>query len=616
MYLDWKDDPRDYYTIDIETDSLTPTVIWVMCWENIKTGETGECKTLDEINTFFHDKKSAVFVGHNILKFDGPSLVRLTAARFGVTRIVDTIVLSTLYSPNINEAHSLEAWGIKLGYPKIQFNDWSGLSDDMIEYCHRDVKITTILFKRLTKTLKRIGFSELSCRIQHHWTVILDRQTRNGFKFDLEGAINLYTELRKQERLLGESIRKIFPADRRRVRSGATKTKTGKPTAIFIRDCERYDIVETGDTYEAYENIEFNVGSPAQRNDKLMELGWVPEEFTPRTPKGGGGNPKPFEKGKLSPSLERFLEDNDVPEVRMIAEWMTINGRANMINTWMENYNDDTGCIHGKLYVADTLRLRHQAPNTANIPAVRTKTVDKGLATEHEIVLFGRDGDYTYESRNVWVARPDRILVGTDVKGLELRMLAHYINRSDFTKQVVEGDPHQYNADVVGIPRPTAKTLLYAIQYGAQGKKVASIIKSTVEEGTKTRQEFLDRLGLSDVMNGAIQEQKHGRIELVDRSFIVCPSPHSALNYKLQGGGARVMALASCILEGYIRSDGLDSLKVGDIHDEWQYDVHPKDADRHAERSIQAIREAGLELNLNLPLDGTAKKGLTWAQTH
>ena len=117
-------------------------------------------------------------------------------------------------------------------------------------------------------------------------------------------------------------------------------------------------------------------------------------------------------------------------------------------------------------------------------------------------------------------------------------------------------------------------------------------------------------------MDDAIAEQQSGRILLVDGARIVCPSPHAALNYKLQGGGARVMAQAAIFLEQYIRRDGLDSLKVGDIHDEWQYDVNPRDARQHAVRSVQAIREAGEELSLNVPLDGTAKEGLTWAETH
>jgi len=323
----------------------------------------------------------------------------------------------------------------------------------------------------------------------------------------------------------------------------------------------------------------------------------VPDE---RTPKGA---PKVTEK-----SLVKFAEESGIPEVALITKWMSVNGRANMINTWLENWNEDDSCIHGRLFVADTLRFRHQAPNTANIPAVRVSKTGE--------VLLGEEGYYTYEARDLWTARPNRVLVGTDAAGLELRMLAHYLNRPEFTDQVVNGDPHQYNADLAGVTRPRAKTLLYAIQYGAQAGKVAKIIEGTREEGALMRQQFLDRLGITGVMNDAIYEQETGRVWLVDGAGVVCPSPHAALNYKLQGGGARVMALGAIFLEGHIFRNGLDSLKVGDIHDEWQYDVHPKDAREHARLSVQSIREAGEELNLNVQLDGTAKEGLTWARTH
>ena len=76
------------------------------------------------------------------------------------------------------------------------------------------------------------------------------------------------------------------------------------------------------------------------------------------------------------------------------------------------------------------------------------------------------------------------------------------------------------------------------------------------------------------------------------------------------------MALGSVLLERAIQAKGLDSLKVGDIHDEYQFDVHPDDADEHGLVAVQSIVKAGEKLKLNCPLDGTSKKGLTWAETH
>lgn len=604
MYLDWNTYSKDTYVVDIETDSLDATVIWVMCWRNVKTGETGEAKSYSEIVEFFQRTRGSLYVGHNILKFDAPTLVRLAGVNLSVSNCIDTLVLSTLYSPSLSGGHSLGAWGTVLGRHKLDFHDFSHLTDEMVTYCHRDVEITAELFVKLIKVLRKIGFSEQSIWLQHRLTVLIDRQQRNGFYFDGPRAVDFYRMLRTREGEIADEVHEVFPAERVLVAERSMFKKDGQPTSIYLKDRERYFLDEDpiAGSYQAFEDVEFNLGSPKQRIDKLVELGWEPKEFTEK------GNPKPFDKGKLSPSLEKFLAENPVPQVELIAKWMSINGRANMVNNWLEAWNETDSCIHGTLFVADTLRFRHQKPNTANIPGVR-------LDGDHNPIR-GEPGYFTYEARDLWTARPGRVLVGTDASGLELRMLAHYINRASFTEQVVNGDPHQFNADAVGITRPEAKTLIYAIQYGAQDKKVAKMLGVSLREGGRIRSMFLERLGLKDVMDSAIYEQQHGRVELIDGSQVVCPSPHAALNYKLQGGGARVMGLAAVLLEQDIRREGLDSLKVGDIHDEWQYDVRPDHAARHAELSVAAIRRAGELLQLNVPLDGEAKQGLTWAQTH
>lgn len=599
MYLDWENRPEDYYAVDIETDGLDAKVIWVMCWENIRTKEIGKCLGEQEIKAFFDETAGSIYVGHNIIKFDAPTINRLAGTQLVVSRIVDTLVLSTLYSPSIKDGHSLAAWGQRIGYPKLEFNDWTHLSDEMITYCHKDVEVTAQLFRKITKVLTKIGFSEMSCYIQHNITAILSRQQRNGFYFDGERGLAFLQQLRNREEELQEVIRHAFPAERVFIRERNVFTKSGQVTALYERDRQTYEteLFDDGRSYRAYENVPFNIGSPKQRVEKLTALGWVADEKTPT------GQPKLTEKSAVA-----FAESSGINEVALITKWMSVNGRANMINTWLNEWNEDDRCIHGNLFVADTLRFRHQRPNTANIPAVR-------VAKSGEI-LYGEDGYYTYEARDLWTARPNRVLVGTDAAGLELRMLAHYLNRVDFTEGVVNGDPHQVNADIVGIERPQAKTLIYAVCYGAGPSKIAATLKVPVAEGARIRTLFLERLGLKELIEDCQREQEAGRVWLVDGSGVICPSPHAALNYKLQGGGARVMALGAILLEKHIRRAGLDSLKVGDIHDEWQYDVAPADAREHARLSVQSIREAGEELNLNVPLDGTAKEGLTWAQTH
>lgn len=612
MYLSY--DER-YWIIDIEGDSLTPKHVWCMCYENAITKEKGVLKGHDEIKQWFDDHPDGIFVGHNILKFDAPVLNRVVGTKLPLSRLVDTLILATLYNPAMSGGHSLAAWGRRFKLYKGEFNDWSHLSDEMIEYCHQDVTVTKELFLRLVAVMIKLGFSERSCEIQHKFMHILAQQQKNGFAFDYPRAHAFYVELKQREDELRDLIYHKFPPEMQCVRTYRNAYKRdGSYSKNYESHSEQFPKVVINDdgSYEAYDWVEFNLGSPKQRVEKLLELGWKPrkDELTPT------GNPKPTIKGKLVPSLAEFAEEGGIPEVALIAKWISVNSRSSMINTWLDAYNHNTGCIHGSVQVAQTLRLRHNNPNTANIPAVRV--YKKGHPNEDQPIL-GEEGYFTYEARDLWTCRDTstRTLVGTDAAGLELRMLAHYLGNEEFTEQVVHGDPHVYNAGILGTDKPTAKTFIYAFLYGAGDAKIGSIVGGSAKQGKALKVRFINDFGGLDRLLAEIaSEFDTGRIELVDGSKVICPTKHAALNYKLQGGGARVMAQGAIFLAGHIRRKGLDSLKVGDIHDEWQYDVLKADAEEHARLAVQSIREAGEELNMNVPLDGESKLGLTWALTH
>ena len=61
-------------------------------------------------------------------------------------------------------------------------------------------------------------------------------------------------------------------------------------------------------------------------------------------------------------------------------------------------------------------------------------------------------------------------MVGADLSGIELRMLAHYLARYDggrYADILLNGDIHQTNADKIGITRKLVKNVTYAFLYGA-----------------------------------------------------------------------------------------------------------------------------------------------------
>ena len=100
-----------------------------------------------------------VLIGHNIIGFDIPIIRKLYPWFTPPSNILDTLVLSRLYHPNLLDIdkksnkipsklfgrHSLEAYGHRLGEYKGDFGqgtDWKEWSQEMENYCKQDVIVT------------------------------------------------------------------------------------------------------------------------------------------------------------------------------------------------------------------------------------------------------------------------------------------------------------------------------------------------------------------------------------------------------------------------------------------------------------------------------------------
>lgn len=77
------------------------------------------------------------------------------------------------------------------------------------------------------------------------------------------------------------------------------------------------------------------------------------------------------------------------------------------------------------------------------------------------------------------------------------------------------------------------------------------------------------------------------------------------------------MKRAAILTAQDVRRRGLDVLKVGDIHDEWQNDVLAAHVDEFVNSVCPvAFNSAGRSFNYRVPIDCDSKVGLTWASTH
>lgn len=629
MYLT----PNDkYWIIDIETESLTPELIWVVCAVNYVTREEVTLIGYDQMTEWINARvaEGCKFIGHNIISFDAPVLNRILGTKLTIGMIIDTMIMSMIYFPDLKGGHSLDEWGARLKFPKTSFNQFDRYSPEMVQYCLNDIRLTLRVYYSLVERMRKYKFTDKGLEIEHRAWQLIQKQKKDGFAFNIQGAHELYALLRQKENEIRDKLYEHWPPTIQRVAEyGRPFKKDGSHSANFIRHSEQYQRVEISpcrERYYCYDYVAFNIGSPPQRIEKLLELGWKPREFTEK------GSPQPTRKGKLSPSLIEFVEKSGRPEPKLIAQWIEYNSRANMVNTWMEAYNERTGCIHGTLWFANTLRYKHSAPNTANIPAVRIyedpdkdKTRSwKGLVKEyyHKDPLLQEDGAFTYEARDLWTVRDtvNRRLVGVDAKGIQLRVLAHYLNNPDFTKEVIDGDPHSYNQQIGGFAsRAIAKTFIYAFLLGAGDEKVGQIIGGSTRDGKETKERFIGNFpGLKQLLDRLEQQVKGTtRIRLCDGTPIVVQQLHTRLGYLLQGDESRIMKKAMINTWREVNRRKLDVIKVGDIHDEWQNDTLLA----HVEEFTQdicprAFADAGKFFNYNVPIDCDSKVGLTWASTH
>jgi DNA polymerase-1 len=597
LYLNHEDLSK-YWIIDIEADSLTPTTIWCAVAINCGTNEIVRLVGRDALRTFIQSNPEAIWVGHNALSFDIPQINRLCDTNIPTNRVVDTLVLSYLYDPRIPGGHSLEAWGERFKMPKGDFDDFSKFSQEMLTYCEQDVRITLRLFLAITSRMRKVGFSEKSCQLEHEIRHVVNKQQVNGWYFDIPAASALLADIRQQGRDLESGIREIFPAELVLSKSNQLRRKSdGSYFANVVRDLETYpkvDIDDRNGEYHCFEWSEFNIGSPKQRIERLLSLGWEPTKYTEK------GNPQVDED-----SLLAFAETSKEPQVKAIAEWLVLFGRGNMINTWLNNVNYDDSRMHGTVFTcgAGTRRMTHSGPNTANIPKAKPK------------VKYGK------ECRALWTVgdKTTRRQVGYDAKGLEMRMFGHYLGNPEAARLYIEGDPHQFNADLLSVDRdPIAKNVFYALIYGARDPKLGETGGHDKKWGKWARGVLTERTpGLAELTRQITAEYENGGwIRCIDGGFVRCPSPHAALNYKLQSAGSIAMKQTSIFIDERVQKKGWDVLKVGDIHDEGQHDADARVAEEFGHLCVQAIRDAGEELNFSVPLDGEYKVGLSWAETH
>ena len=541
--------------IDIETDS-TASRIWCAVTKDLDDKETKVWTEARKLQEYL--QPTDILIGHNVIGFDAPVLKKHWNLNIDTNQLQDTLVMSRLLNPVMEGGHSLRAWGLRLGNQKEEFTDFDGgLTDEMVDYCKQDVLVTEALYHRLTTDLLDWGES---VDLEHQVASIIKEQEENGFKLDIKQVMSLLAEWRKRLDEIEQKLQQIFkPIVTERI-----SEKTGKRLK---------DKVEV-----------FNPGSRKQIAERLMALGWKPTKHT--------------EKGSVIVD-EKVLQAIDLPESKLIAEYLLVQKRVAQVESWVD-HADHSDRVHGKVITngAITGRMTHSKPNMAQVPNLGSP--------------FGK------ECRSCWTVEDGNVLVGADASGLELRMLAHYMRDPEYTKEILEGDIHTKNMKAAGLTnRDQAKTFIYAFLYGAGPAKFGSIVGGGEKEGRQLIQSFLSNTPALKALRSKVDKvSEQGWLPGLDGRHLLVRSQHAALNTLLQGAGAIVMKKSLILLTEKLKCDRILGSFVANVHDEWQIETTKEHAESVGEASVQAIRDAGLALELRCPLDGEFKIGTNWASTH
>ena len=542
--------------IDIETDDLDATVIWCAVTKDIDTGEVRVCKEANDLRQYINQED--LLIGHNIISFDLPVLKKLWNLNTDSNPLRDTLIMSRLLNPVLEKGHSLDSWGVRLGLKKGDFSDFDGgLSEDMVEYCIQDVEITHALFTHLDSSLLDWG---KSVDLEHEVATVVKKQEVNGFKLDVPKCMTMLSDWQQSLMDIEEELQQVFQP----ITTERYSDKTGKRLK---------DKVEV-----------FNPGSRKQIAERLMSLGWKPRKHT--------------EKGSVIVD-EKVLQTVRIPQAKPILRYLLLQKRVAQVKSWVENVSE-RGRVHCKVRTngAITGRMTHSKPNLAQVPRVGS--------------------EYGEECRSVWTVEDGNVLLGADASGLELRMLAHYMDDKNYTKEILEGDIHTANMQAAGLTdRDQAKTFIYAFLYGAGPAKIGQIVGGAEREGRRLIDSFLKN-------TPALQKLKDKVSRLAEKEWLpgldgrrlIVRSQHAALNTLLQGAGAIVMKQALIMLNRKLIHANMDARFVANVHDEWQIETTEQDAETVGHFAVQSIRQAGIRLNLRCPLDGEFKVGLNWAATH
>lgn len=402
--------------------------------------------------------------------------------------------------------------------------------------------------------------------------------------------------------------------------------------------------------------VALNPNSRPQIARRLLEFGWIPEEFT--------------DTGAPSLSEVELLKiEEQFPAARSIANYLLVQKRLGAISSgekaWM-NLLDEYDFIHPTIHACNTVAFRasHSDPNISQVPSVKMKDVldENGNKVVKEVpkvkytfnrqtnkwdqeqigfekkvkqeVLTGFAGKWGYDCRACFTVPEGFRMVGSDLAGIEMRAWAHYLWKFDdgaFADVVLNKDVHEENRIILGFSdRRKAKEWLYAAMYGAGDEKLGFIIEPLAtparqkQLGAASRARFMAGLkGYEQLNDELMLGVRRGYLKGLDGRRAPVRKQHAALNTLLQSAGAIISKYWIIFVMDILENEhGMKWGYENDFtlllysHDELQFAVRPEFVEITKEACATAALKAGSYLDFRLPVEVGVDDGEHWGATH
>ena len=410
--------------------------------------------------------------------------------------------------------------------------------------------------------------------LEHRVAEILTEQEIHGWYFDEQKSQQLESHLRREMEDTVEILRGQFPF----VGGKMFTPKRNNSSTGYIEGAESQRIVE------------FN---PTSRD----HIAWIIQirlkiTLTQTTTTG-------------KPIIDEItLKEINHPFCKLCAKALDLKKKLGMIsqgvNAWQKLCTTNSRIHHHCSVNTNTFRASHRKPNLAQVPA---------------------DAQF----RELFKASPNKVMVGADLSGIELRMLAHYLGRYDggrYADILLNDDIHQVNADKIGITRRQVKTVTYAFLYGAGNLKLGLSYDNSLQpkeaskKGSEIRKAYVSAIdGLADLLAAVANKAANGYLMACDGRRVLVDSPHKGLNYLLQCGAGIVAKRWMVIADDNLKHD-VHTHQLAFVHDELQYETLPKYAEEIMSVLEISAKLAGEYYNLRCPIAAEAKTGKNWAEVH